>query len=153
VGGQTAVHTQFTFIRFIDLSWILSTKVFFSLVGVRLGFLTPRAAYGPPMCFVRPSCIFFNIVSLYIMKNSYLISENTLCQCRHYLAETIAVVAIRMCLSVRRVLVLDLTFFIKLNSYCQILTTLTKPFFWYRLSIFHLRVIQYRNYLSRITRE
>jgi hypothetical protein len=36
------------------------------------------AASGPLMCFVQSAYDFYNAVSLYMMKNSYLISENTL---------------------------------------------------------------------------
>jgi hypothetical protein len=33
---------------------------------------------GPPMCFVRPAYIYYNIVSLGMMKSKLPISENTI---------------------------------------------------------------------------
>jgi hypothetical protein len=43
------------------------------------------------MCLVRPVNIICNVVSLCMMRNSYLKLENTLCLCLLYLAEPVAV--------------------------------------------------------------
>jgi hypothetical protein len=42
------------------------------------GFINPWVTCCPPVPFVWPSYIFYNIVALCVMKNSYLISENTI---------------------------------------------------------------------------